>query len=57
MNRAIKLQPSPSNRMTKPSGRMPEGIILPTEDNTPESLQRLLAANARLRVEPWPSPL
>jgi site-specific DNA-methyltransferase (adenine-specific) len=29
---------------------------LPEEDNTPESLQQLLAANARLRQMPWPEP-
>src|SRR5262249_57503030 len=56
MNRAIKLQSSPSNRITKAARRRRDGIILPTEDNTPESLQRLLAANARLRAEPWPPP-
>jgi DNA modification methylase len=29
---------------------------LPAEDNTPEGLQALLAANAHYRQEPWPEP-
>jgi site-specific DNA-methyltransferase (adenine-specific) len=31
-------------------------MVLPAEDNTPESLQMLLAANAQLRAKPWPTP-
>jgi site-specific DNA-methyltransferase (adenine-specific) len=33
-----------------------EYITLPSEDNTTEGLQGLLAANARLRKLPWPQP-
>jgi modification methylase len=33
-----------------------EYIALPAEDNTPEGLQALLEANARLRKLPWPAP-
>jgi site-specific DNA-methyltransferase (adenine-specific) len=29
---------------------------LPTEDNTPTALQRLLVANSHFRVRPWPAP-
>lgn len=31
-------------------------IALPAEDNTPEGLRALLAANAVLRTRPWPAP-
>lgn len=31
-------------------------LPLPLEDNTPEALRSLLAANARLRTLPWPAP-
>jgi site-specific DNA-methyltransferase (adenine-specific) len=31
-------------------------IELPTEDNTPEGMKALLAANALFRERPWPSP-
>src|SRR5436305_11223291 len=30
--------------------------VLPTEDNTPEGLRALLAANAHYREAPWPKP-
>ena len=33
-----------------------DAIVLPTEDNTPEGLKALLAANASLRTRPWPAP-
>ena len=33
-----------------------EEMILPAEDNTPQGLQALLAANTLLRNRPWPAP-
>ena len=42
--------------LTPPPAALPEYITLPTEDNTSEGLQALLAANARLRTQPWPAP-
>ena len=33
-----------------------DAIVLPTEDNTPEGLKALLAANALFRTRPWPAP-
>jgi site-specific DNA-methyltransferase (adenine-specific) len=33
-----------------------QALELPTQDNTPESLQALLAANAHLRNQQWPTP-
>ncbi|HEX9372612.1 MAG TPA: hypothetical protein VF897_16490, partial [Roseiflexaceae bacterium] len=33
-----------------------QDIVLPAEDNTPEGLQALQSANARLRNRPWSPP-
>ena len=42
--------------VTAKSTTQQEYIALPAEDNTPEGLQALLDANARLRKLPWPQP-
>ena len=42
--------------MTEMVDTRTEYIALPAEDNTPDGLQALLEANARLRKLPWPVP-
>ena len=43
----------PEESVKRPKRRNPS---LPTEDNTPEGLRALLAANAHYRQVPWPEP-
>ena len=43
----------PETRLRKPRRRAPS---LTEQDNTPEGLQALLAANRHYRAEPWPEP-
>lgn len=38
------------------TGRAPDAFRLPAADNTTAALKRLLAANARFRLRPWPAP-
>jgi DNA modification methylase len=56
MTRIAEPQLSLFDYMVEEANVPGEEIVLPTEDNTPEGLQALLAANALLRHQPWPVP-